>query len=144
MADAFSEFVGLAKALTNLPDLDERWLDEVWHGADGNPNTAINHVLDGQKKRRPPAGPPGRAVALEPEDIVMDLSQEDPPEALPAPRIPAHIAVLRPGQNLARLDRFVFRYSNVPTSFERLVLSCIDAYFCNQIFKFDCFKDQIL
>ena len=97
MADDYDAFVDLAKSLTGFQDLDESWLFEVWNGADSNMNIAINHVLDGEKKRRPPVGLPARHAALRPDDAVMDPGvRQDAQRAAARPAAPeaVHRAVL--------------------------------------------------
>ena len=51
----FHSFVNLAKELTGWPDLHEDWLKEVWEGAGGALNIAMNRVLDGEQRRQQPA-----------------------------------------------------------------------------------------
>ena len=48
------EFINLAKTYTGFDDLDEDWLTQLWLGANGELNIAINHVLDGRIQRRTP------------------------------------------------------------------------------------------
>ena len=96
MGDDFEAFVGLAKTYTGLRDLDESWLDQVWHGADSNMNIAINHVLDSrEKKRRQPAEQPARGAPLQAVDIDMDPSMEQEAEAETADLDPPHPADFR-------------------------------------------------
>ena len=60
------EFINLAKTYTGFDDLDEDWLSQVWLGANGELNIAINHVLDGRIQRRTAAAPPARPPAPAP------------------------------------------------------------------------------
>ena len=71
MGDDFNAFVDHAKEVSGFEDLDELWLGEVWERAGQEVNIAINHVLDGEVKRR---RAPGAADANRPAQPDVKLS----------------------------------------------------------------------
>ena len=93
MGDDFNAFVDLAKSLSGFQDLDELWLGEVWEGAGQTVNIAINHVLDGEVKRR---RAPGAADANRPAQPDVKLSIRKMLAAIVAARLDTQDLVERP------------------------------------------------
>jgi hypothetical protein len=96
--ESFESFVTQARALLG-PDVAKNWLLEIWSGADGDLNRALNHVLDSpdEKIRRGNAASkpakPARLVSADFEPTFPEPSQHGRLQAAQ----PIHAAAIQQG-----------------------------------------------
>ena len=76
---SFEDFVKTAKGVAG-DDVDQDWLKELWDGADGNANRAVNHLLDTppEKFRRSVGCGAKTASSSRPEAPVVNVAAERP------------------------------------------------------------------
>ncbi|CAD7976326.1 unnamed protein product [Amoebophrya sp. A25] len=81
----FDSFVKTAVAMAG-EDVDPEWLKELWDGADGDANRAVNHLLDTpENKFRRKAASASAPAAPEKKKKQKRSSSNDPPAAASAP-----------------------------------------------------------